>query len=164
MKRLLKLICWIGLAASFYYLGFTWWTIPIFGICLISVKLYFGVSDLAKENITISSFTVAGIYLAGIAIYVFSGEDYLSRTMDSIYTAKYYLNPIMLLMMVIVLGADASGSYGGTTRRQSYDNYSDEDDYHVPENYMSADDRHFRQTQDEMNRQHQEAEDMGYFK
>jgi len=117
MRTLLKLICWSGLAASIYYLGFTWWTIPIFGFCLISVKLYLGISDLAKENITISSFTVAGIYLAGIAIYVFSGEDYLSRTMDSIYTAKYYLNPIMLLMVVLVLGADSSGSYGGSRGR-----------------------------------------------
>ena len=117
MKTLLKFICWIGLAASIFYLGFTWWTIPIFGFCLISVKLYLGISDLAKENFTMSSYIIFGLYFAVVAIYVFSGDDYLIRAMDSIYSAKYTLNLIIPVMMVLVLGAESSGSYGGSRGR-----------------------------------------------
>lgn len=159
MRTFLKLICWAGLAASIYYLGFSWWTIPSFAVSLILVMFICGMSENERDNLSISSAFLFGLYLAVVAIYVFSGDDYSGRAIASLNHALYFLNPIVVLIIISVWSADySSGS------RPSHNNYSDDNDHQSPKNYMSPDDRHFRQTQDEMNRQHQEAEDMGYFK
>lgn len=159
MKSFLYLICWVGIGANIYYTGFHWWTFPLFIGCLTTAKWASGLTSQDVSDYRIMFLSVTGLFLIGVLIYIFNGEDYLARAQSSLAVLPWYLN---FLAAGFALALFISGSDSGTSVSRS--RYQSEDDTQIPKNYLSPDDRHFQQTKDEMNRQHQEAEDMGYFK
>ncbi len=123
------------------------------------MRWVFGLSVDTKNDYGYVLLFVTGLFLFGVLIYIFNGEDYLARAQSSLAVFPWYLNILAIGFAALLI---PDGGDSGTSRSRSY--YGHEDEPPIPKNYLSPDDRRFQQIKDEMNRQHQEAEDMGYFK
>lgn len=164
MKILLYLFCVIGIAVKINYFGIQWWTFPILMTCLVIVKSHFDSLDARKDDLIYGIKAATIIYFIGVTIYIFAGDSYLDRAINSYDSFKVFSNVIAAIPLPTIFVRSTSTGHSGVSGMFNDSHYEPHEEPEIPENYMSPDDRHFRQIQDEMNRQHQEAEDMGYFK
>ncbi|MCG8381341.1 MAG: hypothetical protein MJA28_03845 [Gammaproteobacteria bacterium] len=126
------LAVWSGMAAQIYYIGFHWWSFPLFILCLSAVKWAFGLSRNDIEGTVHAVKWIAIYYLIGVGIYVFVGDDYLARAIGSTGSLKYFFIVVAFVVMITLFTNSSSGPVRRHTRNRQQTNDSvvyPQDDY-----------------------------------